>query len=136
MSRVTPVQTAMRNCTRDEGRSFEVRQSGADLKPPSCRAHGAITALQHPDTTLVWLGSKASDRRARRVLSMSALPPIATELVLAAVRRLVPLPVVSRCSKKLFAVGTRVTSRPPPRSVRAAFPHTAPTSGIDGNSVP
>jgi hypothetical protein len=23
MSRVTPVQTAMRNCTRDEGRSFE-----------------------------------------------------------------------------------------------------------------
>jgi hypothetical protein len=28
-----------------------------------------------------------------------------------------------------FAVGTRVTSRPPPRSVRAAFPHTAPTSG-------
>jgi hypothetical protein len=24
VSRVTPVQTAMRNCTRDEGRSFEV----------------------------------------------------------------------------------------------------------------
>ena len=23
VSRVTPVQTAMRNCTRDEGRSFE-----------------------------------------------------------------------------------------------------------------
>ena len=35
-----------------------------------------------------------------------------------------------------FAVGTRVTSRPPPRSVRAAFPHTAPTSGIDGSSLP
>ena len=34
------------------------------------------------------------------------------------------------------AVGTRVTSRPPLRSGRAAFPHTAPTSGIDGNSVP
>src|ERR1700730_15830659 len=32
-------------------------------------------------------------------------------------------------SLKIFAVGTRVTSRPPPRSVRAAFPHTAPTSG-------
>ena len=30
------------------------------------------------------------------------------------------------------AVGTRVTSRPPHRSVRAAFPHTAPTSGING----
>src|SRR6266481_1477994 len=38
--------------------------------------------------------------------------------------------------RRLFAVGTRVTSRPPPRSVRAAFPHTAPTSGIDGNSLP
>src|SRR5580704_15099383 len=34
------------------------------------------------------------------------------------------------------AVGTRVTSRPPLRSVRAAFPHTAPTSGIDGNDLP
>jgi hypothetical protein len=31
---------------------------------------------------------------------------------------------------KSFAVGTRVTSRPPHRSVRAAFPHTAPTSGV------
>src|SRR5437868_6365112 len=35
-----------------------------------------------------------------------------------------------------FAVGTRVTSRPPHRSVRAAFPHTAPTSGIDGSTLP
>jgi hypothetical protein len=33
-------------------------------------------------------------------------------------------------------VGTRVTSRPPPRTVRAAFPHTAPTSGINGSSLP
>ena len=37
---------------------------------------------------------------------------------------------------KLFAVGTRVTSRPPPRSVRAAFPHTAPTSGPNGKQLP
>ena len=27
------------------------------------------------------------------------------------------------------AVGTPITERPPHRSVRAAFPHTAPTSG-------
>src|SRR5712664_730933 len=33
VSRVTPVQTAMRNCTRDEGRSF-AGKSGVDLKPP------------------------------------------------------------------------------------------------------
>ena len=35
-----------------------------------------------------------------------------------------------------FAVGTRVASRPPHRSVRAAFPHTAPTSGNDGSTLP
>jgi hypothetical protein len=30
-----------------------------------------------------------------------------------------------------FAVGTRITSRPPHRTVHAAFPHTAsPTSGV------
>jgi hypothetical protein len=29
-----------------------------------------------------------------------------------------------------IAVGTPVTGRPPHRSVRAAFPHTAPTSGV------
>ena len=33
------------------------------------------------------------------------------------------------------AVGIRVTSHPPHRSVRAAFPHTVPTSGIHGNYV-
>ena len=31
-----------------------------------------------------------------------------------------------------IAVGTRVTPRPPHRTVRAAFPHTAPTSVFDG----
>ena len=29
-----------------------------------------------------------------------------------------------------FAVGTVVTDRPPHRTVRAEFPHTAPTSGV------
>src|SRR6476660_711581 len=33
-----------------------------------------------------------------------------------------------------FAVGTRVTSRPPHRSVRAQFGHTAPTSGVERRS--
>jgi len=32
--------------------------------------------------------------------------------------------------KAVIAVGTPVTGRPPHRSVRAAFPHTAPTSGV------
>src|SRR5215471_13573007 len=30
------------------------------------------------------------------------------------------------------AVGTPITERPPHRTVRAAFPHTAPTSDVDG----
>jgi hypothetical protein len=30
----------------------------------------------------------------------------------------------------LFAVGTIIADRPPHRSVRAEFPHTAPTSGV------
>ena len=29
-----------------------------------------------------------------------------------------------------IAVGTLITERPPHRSVRAGFPHTAPTSGV------
>src|SRR6516225_1154744 len=46
-----------------------------------------------------------------------------------------PLPDSRTAARTFFAVGTRVTSRPPPRSVRAAFPHTAPTSGPDGKQI-
>ena len=35
----------------------------------------------------------------------------------------------------VVAVGMRVTSHPPHRSVRAAFPHTVPTLGIHGSYV-
>src|SRR6266704_3011663 len=44
----------------------------------------------------------------------------------------------NQCLNVLFlfseaiAVGTLISERPPHRSVRAAFPHTAPTSGVDG----
>ena len=34
VSRVSPVQTAMRNCTRDEGGPFEVGSQVSGLKPP------------------------------------------------------------------------------------------------------
>src|SRR5215467_946347 len=34
VSRVTPVQTALRNCTGDEGRSFGFGDQVADPKPP------------------------------------------------------------------------------------------------------
>jgi len=32
--------------------------------------------------------------------------------------------------QQVIAVGTLITERPPHRSVRAEFPHTAPTSGV------
>jgi hypothetical protein len=41
VSRVSPVQTAMRNCTRDEGRSFEVGNQvliSSHRKPLSSKA--------------------------------------------------------------------------------------------------
>ena len=34
VSRASPVQTAVRNCTRDEGRPFGVGDQVADPKPP------------------------------------------------------------------------------------------------------
>src|ERR1039457_1255076 len=36
---------------------------------------------------------------------------------------------INEC-RPLIAVGTRITARPPHRSVRAQFGHTAPTSGV------
>src|SRR6266704_772396 len=41
-------------------------------------------------------------------------------------------PVVTVIASAAIAVGTPITERPPHRTVRAAFPHTAPTSGVDG----
>jgi hypothetical protein len=43
---------------------------------------------------------------------------------------------LDRTSSGPDAVGTRVTSRPPHKAVRAAFPHTAPTSGPNGKELP
>jgi hypothetical protein len=43
VSRVPPVQTAIRNCTRDEGRSFGFGDQVADPKPPQAalvKSHG------------------------------------------------------------------------------------------------
>ena len=80
VSRVTPVHTALRNCTRDEGRPFEV---GNQVLISSHRK--LLSSVRWP---IAWrcsmdfcCGSKASDRRARRVRGMSAVPPIAPELV-------------------------------------------------------
>src|SRR5262245_15572070 len=38
VSRASPVQTAVRNCSRDEGGPFEVGDQVADFKPPQAAA--------------------------------------------------------------------------------------------------
>ncbi len=38
--------------------------------------------------------------------------------------------VVYATTSERIAVGTSITGRPPHRSVRAGFPHTAPTLGV------
>ncbi len=45
-------------------------------------------------------------------------------------------PPVWSLGTEVDAVGTLIAERPPHRTVRAAFPHTAPTSGIDGHDLP
>jgi hypothetical protein len=49
VSRVTPVQTAMRNCTRDEGRSFEAGSqvlASNRCKLLSSKAMGKVVPLR------------------------------------------------------------------------------------------
>src|ERR1700752_1556069 len=62
---------------------------------------------------------------------MSALPP--TPEMRRALRHFRDVPTGDMTP---VAVGTPITGRPPHRSVRAAFPHMAPTSGHDGNCLP
>ena len=64
-----------------------------------------------PPKYLLCLGSRLS-HRLRRVAPHQLLQPCVS---------------IDACSGSRFAVGTAVASRPPRRSVRAGFPHTAPT---------
>src|SRR6476620_361473 len=78
--------------------------------------------------------------RAIAVYASQPLSPVATQHSLPSGRYSLLGPDFHRLDRTSFvlahfAVGTRVTSRPPPRSVRAAFPHTAPTLGPDGKQI-
>src|SRR4249920_1633816 len=81
-------------------------------------------SLPHPTQPLCTLRV----RRYRR-LTQHSLPGGSLSLTWA---RLAPADRAS-FAWRLVAVGMRVTSHPPHRSVRAAFPHTVPTLGIHGN---
>jgi hypothetical protein len=93
---------------------------------PACRRaggrHKASEARASNLRQLFGEQRKCMDGRPR--LPSTLMP----EAVLAVVVKL-------RCNKRLYvAVGTRVTSRPPHRSVHETFPHTAPTSGPNASS--
>src|SRR5262245_66445632 len=88
-------------------------------------------ALQQPGTVHVSDGSNP-DHLVRGRMSGFASCGHARRVGLG---RYVPKGDICSAANRSLAVGTRVTSRPPHRSVRAAFPHTAPTSGMEGNNV-
>src|SRR5207342_1104950 len=77
--------------------------------------------------------------RAIAVYASQPLSPVATQHSLPSGRYSLLGPDFHRLDRTSFAgafvaVGTRVTSRPPHRSVHETFPHTAPTSGPNAPS--
>src|SRR5712691_6440258 len=75
------------------------------------------------------------------VYASSPLSPVATQHSLPSGRYPLLGPDFHRLDRTSLrlahdAVGTLITERPPHRTVRAAFPHTAPTSGPNGEQLP
>ena len=77
-------------------------------------------------TVLFDPGSIAANTSLYRKLSYDAIADFAPVSLVTQLAHFVFVP-----NSSPVAVGTRVASRPPHRSVHAAFPHTAPTSGIE-----
>ena len=113
------------------------------IGPPQEEAdHGR----SHERRTLANSGqiSLGRDRRSRQEPVSSStgrghvrLPPFATRFAASPRTPLCAITGREQCSKRVaqcVAVGTRVTSRPPHRSVHETFPHTAPTSGPNASS--
>ena len=92
------------------------RFHGLTLMPPTAPLAASVsdqvdTELHKDHTELHGVESRECGRKVR----WQSVPP----------RGFVP-----RTQIPAIAVGTRITARPPHRTVRADFPHTAPTSGI------
>jgi hypothetical protein len=69
VSRVSPVQTALRNCTRDEGRSFEVGNQvliSSHRKLLSSKAMVVIAEKSGQDSEGPRVGLSAHARKAKR----------------------------------------------------------------------
>src|SRR2546422_11747289 len=68
----------------------------------------------------------------RRASPASGGSTVCPDTLFAAPRCICLAERATQAAWSVVAVGTRVTPRPPHRSVRAAFPHTAPASGPTG----
>ena len=89
------------------------------------RAGGGRPLAEEPDQVVIAKAAACAHCRAALDDAAQVLHARYDKVELPPVR-----PVVTRVERYLIAVGTLITERPPHRTVRAAFPHTAPTSGV------
>jgi hypothetical protein len=75
---------------------------------------------------------RCAGRRVRGSSHVSSSPALTARIYLSFNCAAAPLTlsVGGWSIRRAFAVGTLIAERPPHRSVRAGFPHTAPTSGV------
>src|SRR5246127_756573 len=99
----------------------------SELFLPCSGMHSPIRANRYPLTTITG-AQRASGQTHSRARSHQGVADLyadrSTAYLVSCIR--------VRSAHGNVAVGTRVTSRPPHRSVLAAFPHTVPTLGIHG----
>ena len=98
----------------------------AEVNAPRCVAPADLTRLDLPLTLT------ARRLAAHRLAMIVALGSSSTAGAGASsTEATYPSRLMAELARRFpVAVGTRVISRPPHRSVRAAFPHTAPTLGV------
>ncbi len=114
-----------------------IRQRAAHKRcqVPALKARGEIGELQTPGATLF---DFTCPRQAGAVLGLSCVSPPRSSnanslwrLELAEPRRVIAhLKYMADARILEIAVGTLITERPPHRTVRAQFGHTAPTLGV------
>src|SRR5208337_3898188 len=99
------------------------------LQQDTCLQHlprGALTLLDQRAEPLALLVAELHDVLLRgRLLRGHDASPMLPE---ASIQR--STAKSTTCNTSPIAVGTPITGRPPHRTVRAAFPHTAPTLGV------
>jgi hypothetical protein len=90
VSRVTPVQTALRNCTGDEGRPFGFGDQGRALAESGCSTKEIQAILGHRTAQMVELYSKAARQKKLARAAIAKLERTGTELETPKLRQRVP----------------------------------------------